>query len=243
VSKKTTEENWLVLLFSGVIFTLIPVLFSTELDEPFQIIRTGVLSVVLLIFTLFFNFFKKGKLPLPKGKLTIYFCGLFVLFGGWQILASVLSGRPIGGYEPIMKYFLFGGFFFLFLQLILSKKSVADLLKLWVVLLGLHTTVGLGQFAFDWFGFVPGGIKPFGFMGHRNLWGSFLSAGVFLTIPAAIQSKGVWRILATAVGFISILGIVLSQSRSAWLGFLAGLSVLLFYFFFVRNTSIIELLL
>lgn len=238
--KKTTEkgsENWLVLLFGGVTFTLIPVLFSTESDEPFQIMRTGVLSVLLLIFTLFFVFFKKEKIFLPKGQLTIYFCGLFVLFGGWQILASALSDRPVGSYEPIMKYFLFGGFFFLFLQLILSKKSVADLLKLWVVLLGLHAAVGLGQFVFDWFGFIPGGVKPFGFMGHRNLWGSFLSAGVFLTIPVAIQSRGYWRILATTVGFISVSSIVLSQSRSAWLGFLAGLSVLLFYFFFVRNRS------
>lgn len=65
-------------------------------------------------------------------------------------------------------------------------------------------------------------VRPPGPLGHADYFGWWLAIALFCLIHAARMEHGSWRWIAIAAGFLSFAAILLSGTRAALLGVLAG---------------------
>ncbi|MFZ0549164.1 MAG: O-antigen ligase family protein, partial [Candidatus Promineifilaceae bacterium] len=66
-------------------------------------------------------------------------------------------------------------------------------------------------------------LRAYGLTAHPNLLGAILAALLLLLLPSIVRSQGWQRILWYATFMVGLAGLVLTFSRGAGLGFLAGL--------------------
>ena len=238
--KATLKGTKLQFIFLAVTVFLSSVVLSKETIEPYMAMRLMVLSSILLAYlTVFYLFFKRPFLEISNRNTQVFLGGLFV-FGVWQIITSFLSEQPVEAFLPITKYFLFSTFLFLLFQYFKTQKNIKPFIKLFAVMGIFHASAALIQY------FTTKSILDFSanmgwFLGHRNLLGSYLSATIFFSIYLFIQKKGVWKIAGFAGTGLSLVAILLSQSRSAWLAFLVGIGVLMSLNFLKKDTKTLNL--
>ncbi len=234
--KATLKGKSLQFIFWAAAIFLSSVVLSQETIEPYMAMRLMVLSGILIAYlTVFYLFFKRSFFKISNPSNQLFFGGLLA-FGIWQIITSILSAQPVEAFLPITKYFLFSTFLFLLFQNFKTQKNITTFFKLFTVMGIFHASTALIQY-FTTKSTVDFSANMGWFLGHRNLLGSYLSATIFFSIYLFINKKGVWKIIGFAGTGLSLVAILLSQSRSAWLAVLVGMAVWMSLSFLKRETK------
>lgn len=206
---------WLVLI-AGSTF-----IYSEQTTEPFLASRSIFLAVGIFFYILGFYFLKKTPFFQLKSNTTKAFFGGLIAFGSLAAITSFFGAHSVEAYFPLSKFFLFSTTTVLIFQFLKNENSLLPFFKFFTILTLIHALLGIYQFSFVDIG-LPSDSQMSWLMGHRNLWGSFLAGGVFFSLYFALYGKGVWKILGLISMSAGIGGVLISQSRSAWLALLGG---------------------
>lgn len=205
--------NWLLMLV-----VVLPLLFSRVTMDSNISTRYIFLNGFLLVFLLFFYLAKKELIDLSFPPLVkwIFFAGL--AFCAWNIISMSQATNIAAGYYETGRHF--ANLVLLFVVMIAVRREESKLLRLCKALTLMSIVHGLiGIFQYYQLGFtnIPGFFEPYGLMANRNLFGSAL----VLLIPfiSFVLYKGAqpWKIVSAVAFFIVIIGLLLSQTRSAWI--------------------------
>lgn len=228
---------WLLLL----LMVLLPLIYISPLLQPVSLPKFAWLTFTTLSLTflwlqqLLFNRQASFLIPPPTflwlGFLTLLF--ISTLFS-WRFEASLWG--EYGWYQGFLT-FLYSFLIWLF-AFQLNKEERLNLLKVFVLLGATLSLFSIPQFysttmVFGSYKIYPGsGVHTT--MGNPIYFGGFLILTTFSTLALAFENISQKRLLG-GLAFLLALQIValfLTQSRSAWLGFLFGLSLLLLFYHF-----------
>ncbi len=213
--------HWLVLLV-----IILPFLISEKITDSVTIIRYIFLSGTLLFSILYFLWQKKA-FNLPAPPLVKIIIGSALLFGAWSIVSMQGALNYREGYYEIARHFLNIILLVVVITAVLKDSSLITRIckaLVWVAL--LQGLIGILQYYDIGFTNLPGANeKPYGLMGNRNLFGSaqvFIAPFVFYML---FIGNRFWKFISGMSLTIVALSIFLSQTRSAWLAFVAVILV------------------
>lgn len=162
------------------------------------------------------------------------------------VFLSVGSSQALSVSVVAVTHLLIAGLLFLLvLDERLSKKTIAQAFVLGLlpgVILGIFQVVTGTSPALSWFGLAshvasdPGVsvvavegtriLRAYGFLPHPNVFGGYLAIGLLLSVWISKDERTIfWSAVSALLG----VGLVLTFSRSAWLGVLFGAGVLLYH--------------
>jgi O-antigen ligase len=127
------------------------------------------------------------------------------------------------GYYAIGRHFLNLVLLFIVMIVAISEESQAvKLCKAFVILSIIQSIVGIWQFYDLGFTDIPGAnAQPFGLMANRNLFGSAQMLMLPFVLYSFYKAGKMWKYASVLALMVLIISLVLSQTRSAWLGSLA----------------------
>jgi putative inorganic carbon (HCO3(-)) transporter len=200
----------ITLWYKGILVQYIPAIDSAWI-VPALLISALILSDKNKITFRKFHLWYLGFLLVSLFSMILaQFSGLngFLLLSGWylfaQLLLSITATQGIGHKKTVM-YSTIGFSIPVFIY------------GIYQVLIGVNTS--------NWFStFESGGTRAFGFFGNPNVFG-ILAAMLAVFAFAQFLDRKKWYLLALSGLFTLSMGI--SLSRTAWLGFLIGLFVIL----------------
>ncbi|MBL0146575.1 MAG: O-antigen ligase family protein [Chitinophagaceae bacterium] len=167
----------------------------------------------------------KAVYALPLlAKLLLLVCGAFLVWSSMGVSGSI--NASLGIYE-IAKYALLFTFVLICVGIILQNAQlIASLCKAISIVMLLQAMAGIFQYHGVAFTELPGAnALPYGLMANRNLFGSALAFMLPFSVYAVYNSKGFWRIFSISSLAVCAYALVLSQTRSAWLGAVAVMLV------------------
>ncbi len=213
--------HWLVLLV-----LILPFLISEKISDSVTILRYIFLSGTLLVSVLYILWQKKAfDLPAPLLIKLIFASAL--LYGAWSIISMQGALNYREGYYEVARHFLNIILLIVVITAIIKDPSLITRIckaLVWVAL--LQGLIGIFQYYDIAFTEVPGANeKPYGLMGNRNLFGSaqvFIAPFVFYML---YSGNKLWKYISGISLTIVSLSIFLSQTRSAWLAFVAVILV------------------
>lgn len=191
--------------------------------EPFINFRFLIHIGLITLYTILFFGVNRKKEIWIKSKTTIIFFIAGLLFALWTVVSSFFSISFYESLFPIAQVFIFGLSVFYIMESLSEKKALHTSFKAFTILVFIHALIGIFQVSDLGFTELPGGWTPNGLMGHRNLFGGFLAASLCFPAYMAIQSKSWWRWFSAGVVFVVLLGIIYSQTRTAWLSAFASI--------------------
>lgn len=232
---------WGVLILVG--FFLPPALFRTEEITSLEIFW-GVLFIVGFIGALLRTLLEKKKLFLSFKKETILWLALFfLLWGAVSLLTSLRGGEPVIWW--LREYVDFIGYFLIFwLVWSIGKKN-----EKWIkILVGLFLCIGVIkglQQLIHYYRYLPQAIALNNFQILRS---SFYAE--FFGHPCSILAMCLYiyskkqkeKLFFAFLTLFFLVFLVLSFTRSIWMGFAVSFSILLFKFksFRAKITKIIS---
>ena len=219
---KLTIYEKLFLLFP-VVLILRPVIINSFL--------------ILVIFILIFELFKKNYLNIIKQEKWIWF---FLFFIFYSILRGFLAKDfvlAVTSSISLFKFLFFSLFIFLCIK---NLKNLNFIIKFWVIILIFVCIDGLFQYFFlkDLFNFPKQGLRLTGPFGKHQIIGSYLS---YISIPLMFyffsrignfdfQKK----FLLFLIYFLLFIIIAITGERLAFIIFLSGSLVIFFSFFRIK---------
>lgn len=194
-------------------FLLIPGIASANLS--------GVVTVIFLMMSTV-EFFKRKQNPfkLPFLRSYLYFLSISV----FSVIFSTSPWGCVGDWLRFLGLFnLAASIYFVF--------EPRDIVKV-VYVIGLSTLLpailSLASFFIGNQVHDAGFARVYGSFVHPNMYAFFLMTVLFLYIPDLIFGKGViHRSFALLIGVVSIILLVLTFTRAAWVGFFIGSVIIL----------------
>jgi O-antigen ligase len=160
--------------------------------------------------------------------------GLGLAFGAWSILCLFNATNSAESIYPVGRFFLQLILLFIIMDTVMKEEQqVLRLCKAIMLFSMVQSLAGIGQYYEFGFENIPGNFIPYGLMANRNLFGSAQMLVIpFLVYTLYKGSKG-WRIISILSLAGIVISLLLSQTRSAWLGsfFILVCSLLLVIFF------------
>lgn len=206
----------------------IPLVFPIGVSQvpktPVEVVQLVVVAVVVL----------SGLARLARGSMPLGWAGPI----GWvlALLAWSVLSLPSAASHALAVRAVLG----LLLQLLLVAAVVgtcekqSDVMRVCAVLVGIiaaigfTTPTGASDVRAAYNGAVISG-RAIGIFAEPNQLGTFSAIGVFVAVGLVLGARSrPWRYLALAGGAACLLGLVLSLSRGAWIGFAAGMLLLVF---------------
>lgn len=218
----SSMTNWLILLV-----LVLPMLFSRATIDPVIAPRYIFLSVFVLVFVLFFYLLRKKAVTISYAPLIKWVFGLGLAFGLWSLFTLSFAINIAEGYYQIARHFLNLTLFFAVMVTISNEESKAGkLCKTFIILSIIQSIVGIWQFYELGFTDIPGAnANPYGLMSNRNLFGSAQMLMLPFVIFSLYKSGKKWKYAGVFALVALIISLVISQTRSAWIGSLAILFV------------------
>jgi O-antigen ligase len=226
--KKVSLNQGMVSWFVALLL-LLPVIFSRDAQDPSITPRYILLSFFIGLFTLFFYVFNKTGSRLPYPTLVKY---VFIFGAGftiWSMICLAFSVNPTAGFYEVIRPLLQLVLLFFIIEMIASDDtSVLKICKVFVVIGLIQSLVGILQFYHIAFLNLPGAnALPYGLMANRNLFGSAQVFVIPFVVFVLYKASKRWK-YASVISLIGlVVSIILSQTRSAWLGAVAILIVAL----------------
>jgi O-antigen ligase len=201
---------------------ILPLLISSMTSDPVLPIRFIGLSIFCCCLTIYFLLIKKNlSLTIPRLPRLVFLAGL--LFGAVACVSLAFSINPGAGYFDLAKHFLQLTFLLLCVLIFTKEPAAAAVVcKGLVIAAMLQSLVGVLQFYEVAFAGIQGANdKPFGLMANRNLFGSAQLLVLPFVLYILYAGSRFWKAAASASIFLLIFSLILSQTRSAWLGAIA----------------------
>ncbi len=212
--------NWVV-----VLAIILPLLFSRVTIDSNVTPRYIFLSSFMLLFVLFFYSLRKTIVNVPSLSVKIIF-GLGIGFGVWSIVCMANAINVKEGYYEVSRHVLNLILLFLVMTTVMQEEpKILKLCKALLLVSMLQSFVGILQNYGIAFTDLPGNYKPYGLMANRNLFGS--AQVLLLPFVAYVlykASKG-WKYLSIFALTGLIISVLISQTRSAWIGSISILMV------------------
>lgn len=221
----------IISILIGAIVFFLSTNYSTKLIDPILALRFRDLSFISIGFVLVAAV-AKLKIPnISNSKLTaIFFYGM-IGFALWSLVGYFRAINIADFLYGFSFYMLFFMLLILFFILVVQEMIDLSLLsKLLSFVLLFHSYVALDQYyELGKFADIPGSnAVPYGFMGNRNLLGSYLALLVPFLFIAIATAKEYAKAIYIFIGIIAIYAIAIAQTRAAWL---ATISMLVFIAF------------
>jgi O-antigen ligase len=217
---------------------LVPIFFSSQTSDPVLPIRFIWLAAFCLFITGYLLWFKKYSPDFiqPRMARLVFLSG--ILFGIWSCFTVSNSINPSAGFFEISKHFLLLVFLVLSILVLQKEPAAALIICKGITLAAIaQSLVGILQYYDVAFADLPGAnAKPFGLMANRNLLGSAQMLVLPFVLYIIYMGSRFWKITGIASAFLVIFSLVLSQTRSAWLGSAAIIIIsFLLVLIFIRN--------
>ena len=198
-------EKFLPVIYGCIIVTVVGLLFSIAISS-IAMASGMVLWIVYLA--------RKGWSVFPKTPLD----RIFLAYLAAETLATIFSIEPAAS--------------------LVNMKRLLLILNLYIVLTAIDTDKKLTLIV-GLIGVVSAGLTLFEIVTIPEIGGHFLRVSTFqyyltegglkmivllMLMPFILhpQTPVRWRVLASAWTFILLVGLIITQTRSSWLGFLAG---------------------
>lgn len=215
--------NWII-----VLATVTPFLFSTTTMDPVLTVRYIFLGWFAMCFLLFFFAVKKTTTAATfKGLLRTFFL-LSIGYGLWSMLCSLFAVNPSESVYETARYLL--NIVLLFCIIISIRQQpelILRLCKALTIAALLHSSIGVLQYFDLAFRDIPGGAAanpndpnpawPHGLMANRNLFGSAQVLLLPFILFVLYRANSKWKYVAITVLAGTLVSILISQTRSAWL--------------------------
>lgn len=212
--------NWLIVLAA-----ILPLLFSRDTIDTNITPRYIFLCSFILLFVLFFYAMYKTQVILFSLPVKILF-GLGISFGLWSIVCMANAINVKEGYYEVSRHVLNLIFLFLVMTTVINEEpKILNICKSLLLVSMLHSFVGILQNYGIAFTDLPGNYKPYGLMANRNLFGSAQALLIPFTVFVLHSATRRWKIMSIIALIGIIISVLVSQTRSAWLGSIAILFV------------------
>lgn len=186
-------------------------------------ISLGVIAIVWILWMLF-----SKQVLVEKTSLEIAFAFLAFVF----VLATIFSERPMDSLINLKNVLLISVVYILSSNL-LNRREINTAIHVFIVVATIMAAIGL--FSTD----IMGGKRVMGFKSTTMTWGAM--SAIFTTITGSLflfSAKGKTRWLYLAAFVVQFGGMLFSYVRGSWLGFMAGISILIF----VKNKKLMLVL-
>lgn len=208
----------------AILAIVLPLLFSKFTSDPILPIRFICLSLFCLLFTIWFVLIKKNSFssPLPLLVKLVFVAG--ILFSIISCISTFSSVNPGAGMFETARQFVMLVLLGLCLLLFIKEPdAVTKVCKAIAVAAILQSLVGILQFYEVAFTEIPGaeGAEPFGLMANRNLFGSAQMLVIPFVLYLIYTGNKFWRAVCIISFILLSYSLILSQTRSAWLGTMA----------------------
>lgn len=214
-------SNWLI-----VLILMMPITYSTDVLDTALVPRYIFLCWFLLLTTIYFFFLRNQNFNFSSDRLLKLVFGAAVAYGLWASVTLLFAINPAEGYYEVCRHFL--NIILLFSITLAVREegtAVLKLCKALTLMAIIQSFVGILQNYDLAFNYLPGNFKPYGLMANRNLFGS----GQMYLLPFSIfllhQGNRTWKYISVIAIAGLATSILLSQTRSAWLGTIVVFSV------------------
>ncbi|MCH7590335.1 O-antigen ligase family protein [PVC group bacterium] len=212
--------------------TIVPLVFWKQFFNWFLLkLYVAQLTLGLLSVWLVFRLCEIDTLKFAKNSLNISIFGFFVVFSVFTIF-SKYHHISFPEWQEYVTYLLL---YFLFSNLITSRKEFTLVCHLPIIAAVIATLYGLHQCGWS----LKGGI-PYSTLGNKNFFGNFITMNIFIVggllaatmMKNAINRLSNWVSLRTwgyaAVLVLLMIGEFISRSNGVWLGL--GVAIIIFGF-------------
>ena len=199
----------------GILF-IIPFLFTDKTADPVLSIRFFGISIILLILSIFLCiYFQKnyGDYFISQ-KSILYPLILYFLFA---ILSLVNCNNLFYGVDEIFKIVIFITVILFTAFIFNNQQAIYIFIRAAIISSVLFSSVGIMQYYFNAIN-IPGGWGwPYGTMSNGNLYSSALFLFLPFILSGACLFERKWFIVSKIAFFITLLNIILTQTRAVWL--------------------------
>ncbi len=190
--------------------------------------------IVMLSVALILKLFLGAKLAPKKAVISIImFLMVLPLSVIYQLLFSQVEVLTTA-YIEIIRWYLYVAVFFIVMLAVKSERQIRNILIIILLCVIAHIAVGLYQAAtFDFYTqriyglFVSAANREGLAVSNPNVFGSIIMACSLFFLSYALNRGGRYRSLFVVLLIPSIIVLLMSFSRSAFLGFLVGFVILL----------------
>jgi len=215
-----------------VLFFLLPLVFQPFLSDPFALPKVTVLRIMTLFLLglWLIKVLREGKISWQKTLLNLpiiiflFICGLSTLFSVSPRLS--LWGMHGFYFEGFLSFLCYGIIYFTTVNYVRDKRKILKTILIATVIVSVYALVqATGITFFVWRG-TPPYPRVWSTFGNPNFLGSYLIMIipiylVFLIKAQTVKKKSLY-ILFT---LLSILALIFTYSRAAWLGTVVGIIV------------------
>ncbi|MDD6213726.1 MAG: O-antigen ligase family protein [Firmicutes bacterium] len=164
--------------------------------------------------------------------------GLFLVF---MFASSLLSFAIAKSLTVWAMYLVFGGFYFVIINTMESKKQLYALLRGFTAIGVLVSIYGVLQYLFGWNTsnawidenmFEKATMRAYSTMENPNVLGEYLLILIPLSVVFMIRKGAVWleKCFYAGVFLISVLCMVFTQSRGCWLGLILAACIFITFY-------------
>jgi O-antigen ligase len=223
-------DNLVKLTFYEKFFLLFPVAL---------LLRPVIINIflILVIFILIYELFKKNYLNIIKEEKWIWFFLFFIFYSILRGFFAKDFTLAVTSSLFLFKFLFFSLFIFLCIK---NLKNLNFIIKFWVAILIFVCIDGLFQYFFltDLFNFPKQGLRLTGPFGRHQIIGSYLS---YISIPLMFYFFSRIRnfefqkkFLLFLIYFLLFITIAITGERLAFIIFLSGSLVIFFSFFRIK---------
>jgi len=215
-----------------VLFFLLPVVFQPFLGDPFALPKVTVLRIMtLLLFAgWLIKVLREGKISWQKTPLNLPIF-IFLLISGLSTLFSVSPRLSLWGmhgfyFEGFLSFLCYGIIYFVTVNFITEKMKVLKTILIASVIVSLYALVQATGITF----FVWRGTQPYprvwSTFGNPNFLGPYLIMVIPVYLIFLIKAETIKKkLLYSLFTLFSVLALIFTYSRAAWLGMVTGLIV------------------
>ncbi len=213
-------------LFSPILFLVL--FFRASLDPILNLTKIGGMGLGallnLLIVALFMVILFKNKAKIPLSYLKIW--GVFLLFGIISIAASPTLVTSLRSFFSVLTYFSVFAIPFYFIK---TKSDLLSILRLVIYSSAIPLLVVFKEFAMPAASTTKDGFRLFATFSHPNIFAFYLvlisSLCFFCLKSKSISFERKFLLHVKVILFWSIICLLLTKTRSAWLALILVFSV------------------
>ena len=214
-------------LLWAILLPIITFAYDKDCYESYLSFRFLIVVSVLIGYTAFLFWAKKGKSFTFKSVEVKWFYAVGGLFLLWNLVCSVFAIHFNESLFPLARIAVFGICVFYIMDSLKGEDAIQKCLKAFTLLLATYSIIVFFQMTGTGFTSVPGDkVMPTGFTGNRNLLGGFFAISFCVPAYLAIQAEGRWKWVSVMTVFLVFAAIILSQTRTAWIAFFGILTLM-----------------
>lgn len=215
-----------------LLFFLLPLVFQPFLSDPFALPKATVLRIVTLFLLgiWLMKVLREGKISWQKTPLNLpiliflFVCGLSTIFSVSPRLS--LWGMHGFYFEGFLSFLCYGIIYFIAVNYVTDKRKILKTLLIASVIVSVYALVQATGITF----FVWRGTQPYprvwSTLGNPNFLGPYLIMVIPIYLIFLIKAETIKKkFLYSLFTLLSVLALIFTYSRAAWLGMVIGLIV------------------